>query len=177
MSPGPDLPQQKLPRQRIPKMVEGHPAKSNNLTGQKVGSCTTTAILNLEYPPRVAGQFHPAFQTAPCLSATRFSRAGPNAVWADHSTETSMRHIWTRSCSPISSFLRSPSGFLSRSYQPTSATAVFRTKRGIQTTAAGPPSAEEMETVNTTARLTALRSLMKDNGVDVYGTPPFLLPF
>ncbi len=28
-----------------------------------------------------------------------------------------------------------------------------------------------METVNTTARLAALRALMKENGVDIYGMP------
>lgn len=33
-----------------------------------------------------------------------------------------------------------------------------------------------METVNTTSRLAALRSLMKKNGVDIYGIPPSTLP-
>ncbi len=35
-----------------------------------------------------------------------------------------------------------------------------------------PPSVEDMETVNTTARLAAVRSLMKENGVDIYGISP-----
>ena len=33
-----------------------------------------------------------------------------------------------------------------------------------------------METVNTTARLAALRALMKENGVDIYGMPYYPHP-
>lgn len=87
-----------------------------------------------------------------------------------------MRHIWARHSATLSSFLRTttprPSAPLSRTCQPASAVAVFRTKRGLQTHTTASPSVEEMETVNTTARLTALRSLMKENGVDIYGIPP-----
>lgn len=96
-----------------------------------------------------------------------------------------MRHIWARHSSTLSSFLRTTTVTaprtsaplsLSRSCQPASAVAVFRTKRGFQTHTTASPSVEEMETVNTTTRLAALRSLMKKNGVDIYGIPPSTLP-
>ncbi|KAH6849711.1 putative Xaa-Pro aminopeptidase P [Chaetomium sp. MPI-CAGE-AT-0009] len=87
-----------------------------------------------------------------------------------------MPHIWTRQSSTISSLLRNPSISLSRpqSYRPVSAIpALFRTKRGTHTrpTRSRTPSVEEMATVNTTSRLAALRSLMKENGVDIYVVP------
>ncbi len=60
---------------------------------------------------------------------------------------------------------------LSRAGLPAFAVAytISGTKRGFHTTkAAASPSVEDMETVNTTARLAAVRSLMKENGVDIY---------
>lgn len=75
MSQRPDLPQQKLPRQRIPKMVEGQPAKSNNLTGQKVGSCTACHP-QPRIPAQSCGTAPSRFLDCTCLSATRFSTRG-----------------------------------------------------------------------------------------------------
>jgi Xaa-Pro aminopeptidase len=83
-----------------------------------------------------------------------------------------MRYIWARPSPAALSFLRTSVGFPGRASHASSAPAVFRTKRASQNQA-GPPSVEDMETVDTTSRLAALRSLMKDRGVDVYGISAF----
>ncbi|KAK3302551.1 peptidase M24, structural domain-containing protein [Chaetomium strumarium] len=84
-----------------------------------------------------------------------------------------MWHIWARhsSNSASSLLLRSLPVSLSRSCPPASAIALLRAKRRFQTQTVGSPSVEEMETVDTTARLAALRSLMKEKGVDIYVVP------
>lgn len=85
-----------------------------------------------------------------------------------------MRHLWARHSSTIYSFLRAPPVLLLRPpvfYRPGSASAItvlFYPKRRHHTRIIRALS-EEMETVDTTARLASLRSLMKQKGVDIYG--------
>ncbi|KAK4462500.1 putative Xaa-Pro aminopeptidase 1 [Cladorrhinum samala] len=87
-----------------------------------------------------------------------------------------MRHIWTLPSSLATlSCLRSSVSAFSKARPVkinSSAIGLFRTRRALHTISTTEPSlAEEIMAVNTTSRLTALRSLMKEHKVDIYVVP------